>query len=370
MKIGIMSMQRIVNYGSFLQAYGLKSILTEQGHTVEFVDYQTEGSLIPESPVNPVSLCWNKVKNSIKILSPAYRRWRQQQIRSNQSCEKFHQVFERQFLPVLGVNEHRNERPELDALVIGSDEVFNCTQKGNIVGYSRQLFGADNRAARVISYAASFGNTTLDQLKHYGIADEISRYLSSFDALSLRDHNSLDIVKTLCGLNGSYHIDPVLLYGFPEVDQISVPLKDYIIVYAYAGRIQKNEAQAIRRFAEQKHKKLISLGFWQTFCDDYILASPLEVLAYIRDADFVITDTFHGSVFSIKYQKQFGAIVRSSNQQKLVDLLDQFDLGKHQITDLDKLDDVLSQQINAEHILELLHQKQQSAKKYLLEQLS
>lgn len=369
MKIGIMSMQRVVNYGSFLQAYGLKSILTGMGHSVEFVDYQSQGSLIQNNPLKPLDRYRSKATNAVKMLSPAYRGWRAAQIRSNQSCEKFHDVFENQFLPMLGVTTQRNERPKLDALVIGSDEVFNCTQTGDMVGYSRQLFGAENRADKLISYAASFGNTTLEKLQRYQITDEIARYLSTFDALSLRDHNSVQIVKTLCGIDGSYHIDPVLLYDFPEAQTISVDLKDYIVVYAYAGRINDQEAKAIRRFAEKKNKKLLSLGFWQTFCDDYVLASPLEVLAYIRHADYVITDTFHGSVFSIKYQKQFGAIVRDSNRQKLTDLLEQFGLEDRQLFSMDQIDHILEQPLDSIKVQQILQEKQKKAMTYLKEQL-
>ena len=369
MNIGIMSMQRVINYGSYLQAHGLKSVLESMGHQVQFVDYQIEPPLVQESVPSSGKKYCTKAVNAAKMLSPHYRQWRRDQIRSNQTCTEFHHTFLNSYLPVLGVTEQRNERPELDALVIGSDEVFNCTQANQMVGYSRELFGADNHARKLISYAASFGSTTLEKLKKYGIQDEVADYLSAFDGLSLRDENSLDIVSTLCGIQGSYNIDPVLLYDFPEVDSISVDLKDYIVVYAYAGRIKDEEAEVIRKFAHEKNKKLISLGYWQTFCDDYVAASPLEVLAYIRNADYVITDTFHGSVFSIKYQKKFGTIVRSSNQQKLMDLLNQFDLGNHQITQLDQLPAVVEQDIDRAHVLDLLHQKQALAMKYLCEKL-
>lgn len=102
------------------------------------------------------------------------------------------------------------------------------------------------------------------------------------------------------------HIDPVLLYDFPEVDNISVPMDNYMVVYACEDRIKGKKAEAIREFAKRENKKILSLGFYQPFCDEYVLASPLKVLA---------TDTIHGTVFSIKYQKKFGSIIRESNRQ-------------------------------------------------------
>lgn len=340
MKVGIMSMQRIINYGSWLQAYGLKSVLESMGHCVEFTDYLAEPPLVTETAeaAAPAS----KLARLVRMLSPAYRRYRSRQIRMNQSFSAFHRRFLDEFLPALGVTREPNLCPELDALVIGSDEVFNCTQPGTDVGYSLQLFGRDHRAAKLLSYAASFGSTTMEKLEQYGVRDEIGAHLARFDAISVRDENSAKIVTELLGRAPVQNIDPVLLYDFPEAEDISVPLKDYIVVYAYAGRIRDDEARAIRDFAGKHNKKVLTLGFYQPFCDAYVQASPLEVLAYVKHADYVVTDTFHGTVFSIKYQKRFATIIRDSNSNKLTGLLNTFRLSKHCVQDLCDLERILA----------------------------
>jgi polysaccharide pyruvyl transferase WcaK-like protein len=252
-----------------------------------------------------------------------------------------------------------------DALVIGSDEVFNCTQAGAEVGYSPQLFGKDHCADRLISYAASFGSTTMEKLQQYGIRQEIADCLRGFDSLSVRDENSAHIVSELCGKEPAQNIDPVLLYDFPEVDNIKVELDNYIIVYAYAGRIRDDEAKVIREFAKKTGKQLVSLGFRQAFCDRCIQASPLEVLAYVKHADYVITDTFHGTVFSIKYQVPFATLIRSSNQQKLGDLLHRFGLGSRSVEQLDTLETIVTNPMNEDEVRSLLRAYQESARKYL-----
>ena len=370
MKIGIMSMQRIINYGSWLQAYGLKSVLESMGHSVEFVDYLAEPSLVPEPAAAGRQTLGAKVQAVLKMLSPAYRDYRRRQIRMNQSFSEFVQRFTGEFLPALGVSREPNLCPALDALVIGSDEVFNCTQPGAAVGYSLQLFGRDHRANKLLSYAASFGSTTLEKLEQFGIREEIRDHLARFDAISVRDENSARIVTELCSRAPVQHIDPVLLYEFPEADQIEVPHKDYIIVYAYAGRIRDDEAQAIRAFAAKHGKKLLSLGFYQPFCDEYIQASPLEVLAYVKYADFVVTDTFHGTVFSIKYQKQFATIIRQSNRQKLSDLLCRFGLEYRSVSQLDQLEQVLLAELPAEAVQFRLSQYRREALDYLSDVLN
>lgn len=365
MKVGIMSMQRIVNYGSFLQAYGLRSVIEQMGHSVEFVDYMPEPALITEKQISLGSRLVSKAVNLLRLAAPSYREYRNRQIRLNNSFSEFHQTFQRDFLPVLGVGEQKNYCPELDALVIGSDEVFNCTQPGTDVGYSMQLFGKEHRAKKLISYAASFGSTTLKKLEHYQVEDEIGTYLKRFDAVSVRDNNSAEIVSKLTGRSVEQHIDPVLLYDFPEADEIAVSMRDYMVVYAYAGRIRDAEAEEIIRFARKYKKKILCLGFYQPFCDEYILASPLEVLAYIKHADYVVTDTFHGSVFSIKYQVPFATIIRESNKQKLSDLLHRFQLDDRRVMRLSELENTLCASMDRDSIKTLVDHYRMDAKKYL-----
>lgn len=364
MNIGIMSMQRVINYGSFLQAYGLKKTLEKMGHTVQFVDYEIEPPLEDEEGKNQEKT--SVIKRVLNLLSPSYRAYRREQIKMNRSFEVFMNTFRLNYFPKLGLTEKYNICPRLDLLIIGSDEVFNCTQPGDMVGYSRQLFGKDNRANKLVSYAASFGYTTIERLKRFHIDLEIGDYLSRFDALSVRDKNTQSIVEQLTGIKSLQHIDPVLLYPFEEANDIDIKINNYIVVYAYAGRISDEEARAIRKFADEQNKRIVTLGYYQPFCDEYILASPIEVLAYIRNADFVITDTFHGVVFSIKYQKRFGVIIRESNRNKISDLLDLFDLQGRKIERLEMLSYIVSAEINIGNVQKQIEGERVKAMEYLL----
>ena len=120
--------------------------------------------------------------------------------------------------------------------MIGSDEVFNCIQKNSNVGYSLELFGKDNHAKRLLTYAASFGNTTLEKLEKYKKADEVGVLLKKFDAISVRDANSGAIVERLTEKKPVYNLDPVLTYDYmnccDKIPQLRVDEK-YLILYAY-----------------------------------------------------------------------------------------------------------------------------------------
>lgn len=81
--------------------------------------------------------------------------------------KQFYQNYSGKYLQIIGVSDERRERPDTDVLVIGSDEVFNCVQSNPDVGCSMELFGKDSRAKKNISYAASFGNTGIKELKSF-----------------------------------------------------------------------------------------------------------------------------------------------------------------------------------------------------------
>ena len=374
MKIGILSMQRIVNYGSFLQAYGLKKTVEKLGHEVEFVDYTIEPCLVkkPQQTTNILKkskkVCKELCKGVLKSGRVLFlkRKW--------ETFEKFESDYENKYLPILGITEKRNISPEVDCLIIGSDEVFNCLQTNKNVGYSRELFGINCNAKEIISYAASFGNATLEGLKKYRVDQEIAEGLKKFESISVRDQNSQDIVKELTARIADMHLDPVLIYDFKEIDSIKTDYnyaEKYMVVYAYPGRINKKEGKKIREFARKKKCRLIGISgsFW--FCDDSVFPSPFEVLRLFRGAEYRVTDTFHGSVFSIKYNKQFAVFVRDGeelkygNSQKITDLLDKFKLQDRIISSDSVLEEVIDQPIDYNRVNDKIIMEKQRTNEYL-----
>lgn len=322
-------MQRVPNYGSYLQALGLKNMLTSMGHTVCFVDYK------PEKPV--VKYCrLSRAKYLIKSIPL---------IQYANDIAKYY-VFKRKwfdyayrlfYLRDLGVKYSHNYNEEVDVLLIGSDEVFNCLQSGFNVGFSPMLFGDDVKASKVISYAASFGNTEIDGIECYGLKDKLAMYLRKFESVSVRDNNSAFIVKQLIDLEPSINLDPVLIADY-KIPDLGNDFKDYIILYTYKSRYYSNEEiETIKNFAHNNGKKLISIGNGQSWVDEYLLVSPLEMLAYLKKADFIITDTFHGTVFSAKYNLPFATFIRDNNKQKLRDLTSRLDLNDRIIDSFDNL---------------------------------
>lgn len=366
-KVGIMSMQRIANYGSFLQAYALKQLIEGLGHKVEFVDYHVGAPVIKDNADNR-----NKY---VRKIGKGLETFRYKAPLSHKlAFIQYKQSFGEKYMPFLGVTDEMIYTPELDCLVIGSDEVFNCIQKNSNVGYSPELFGKDNRAKKLITYAASFGNTTIEKLVKYGKKDEVGGLLRDFNALSARDSNTGRIIECLTGRTPVYHFDPVLVYDYMNCcDQIPdlKPTEKYLVLYAYSGRISDSEADWITTYAKRKKLKVYAIGGIQKCADRFIDCSPFEVLAYFKNAEEVITDTFHGSIFSVITHRRFTTLVRKSvgnsygNEEKLTDLLERLQLTDRMTVDIADVERINSKTVDYAEVDSILRQQRDYAEKYL-----
>ena len=356
MKIGIMSMQKIINYGSYMQALSLKTILEELGHEVVFVDYKAKPSLQHRRSffywldrarcfLRNTGIFWT-IANIVRGRPVDYR------LRKEYTAEEL------AFLPALkelGVDyELQRYHTAVDALIIGSDEVFNCLQNADNVGYSLELFGKNNRANILLSYAASFGNTTLERLKKYGVQRQIGRYLGRFDAISVRDENSAHIVKALTGKEPFQHLDPALIGGIEHMKWKDNDEKQYLAVYAYPRRMSADQGKVIAAFAKEKGLRILSI------CGDQKLpgfenikaCTPYEILPYIKNASYVVTDTFHGTIFSTIFHKPFAVYCRKpqdvnySNSEKILDLLRKLELMDRLVDDTNDLQSIFGREID------------------------
>ena len=362
--VGILSMQRVINYGSFLQAYALKQLLKENGAgEVYFVDI-IPGRILVENPLAN-KYRWERYIKKLAQLAKSghlvsglktfyYNRRLDKSIKSS--------------WPILGLDKEFS--PPLDLLIIGSDEVFNCTQ-GVYWGYTTQLFGdiSVDIAHKVCSYAGSFGYTDLEKLRIYNIDTEIAQNLNKLSSISVRDENSASIVKTLTDKTPFINIDPVLAYGYnDEIGSFKkrpIP-ESYLIVYSYQDRIKDiSEINAIKNFAKKNELKIICIFCRTDWCDVAVIpTNPIEVLRWFKFADSIITDTFHGSIFSIITKSKFASLIRDSNKNKLHYLLKSLKLEDREAS-YTSLDNVLSSPPNYADTLYILNQQREWTNQYL-----
>ena len=353
MKIGILSMQRIVNHGSFLQSYGLKALIEANGHDVKFIDVIPGEKLLEEKKLRSSTPFYHHFLSKVKHV-----------LFNRAKVKRFY----KDYFPISGIDAPIHQI-ECDMVVIGSDEVFNFYQ-ASPWGLSDQLLGKVNN--KVISYAGSFGNTSVEIIEKLNLKDRVAADIANFSAVSVRDLNSYECVKFLTGKAPQVHLDPVLIYDFEKEQKKYSKLKfnHYIAIYCYDNGIKDDKSiKIIKKFAKERNLKIVSLGFYTRWSDYNLICSPFELLAYFKNADYVITDTFHGSVISIKQNRKFVTLVRQHNKNKLSDLLRRFDLENRIIENFDNFQSIICDDIDYARVNAFLKAEQEKAKDYLRENI-
>ena len=362
--VGVLSMQKVINYGSFLQAYAMKQLLLLNGaDKVYFIDIKPgrplPGFEWPHSISKPKKLkniCTYICNGSLfsKIKDVIFEKRLKKNIVKN--------------FDILGLD--KEDSGYYDSVVIGSDEVFNCCQK-TPWQYTLQLYGEISNVKNIISYAGSFGHTTYSQLLELGIDKEIGATMRKMNSVSVRDQNSYDIVRLITGVKPEIHLDPVLIYGFKnEINKKVFNVDyDYMIVYSYMGRINnQEEINQIISFANSHNLRLISIFCRYDWCYKAIIPhTPLDIFPWFKEAKYVITDTFHGSVFSIITNRLFCTLIRDNNKQKIEYLLSKFHLTDRIIYNIEKdnIFDVLEKNIDYNFVNEVLLKERKMSFDYL-----
>ena len=340
MKIGILSMQDVPNFGSVLQSYSLKRIMEGMGHEVSFISIEpneADNELVKETAKN--YLFETGKTKGLKSKIRKIDRYAINRLYIKKKAEKQDQAFAVFRKDCLGIQ--RNMEKRFDCCVIGSDEVFNCNTASRW-GFTTQLFGNVRQADRVITYAASCGATTIDSVSD-SVKERIRDAFANISAFSVRDENTKDFVLALTQKEPTICLDPVVIGDFEdEMSSRGLPEglpSRYCVVYSYYNRINQPERiRQIRSFARRHGMKIISVGAPQMWINRHIVCDPFQALNVFRNAEFVITDTFHGTIFSAKYSKRFAVFIQESNRNKLLDLIDRLEIKDHLISSMEELE--------------------------------
>lgn len=308
------------NCGSSLQAFSLQKFLLSNGIDNEIIDY------VPEYAKNNGS----PIKSLLRKLI-FYRD-------SNERDKKFHQ-FVVDYLH-LTEKKYRSFQEldgtplEADFYITGSDQLWNATYRcGNDPAFYLDFV----KTGKKLAYAVSLGREVIpkDNL------ELVKKYAQDYQWLSVREKSS---VKQLEGvLNGKrvdYVCDPVLLNTVEIYLQMQAPrlIKDpYILVYM----AQIPDAPSMDAFIEAIQKKVngkvVLIGSYRNRCACDIHkrdVAPAEFLSLIANAEYIISNSFHATMFSMIYEKQFATVLPERNGTRIKEILDYTDLTEHAISSI------------------------------------
>lgn len=302
-KIGVLTFHRCINYGSYWQARCLVEALKARRFDAEILDFDSSRANFAEwkcalRPTLPTP--------SLRADRAFYRR---------KMC-RFFEAFEQLPLSPRFDSDAPAAMPHYDALVVGSDEVWNISHPW--FGQKPLFFGIGARAKRLISYAASFGNWSDAD----GLDDYWANALRGFDALAVRDFNSRAIIEKALGFAPPLALDPCLQWPqFIAPGQNAREFGgEYLAVYGH--NFSSEFARQIQNYAQTRALKTVSVGYRNDWANEQWLdAGPSEFAAFIAGARGVATNFFHGCVFSLLNAKPFAAEVVGYRWVKITDLL-------------------------------------------------
>lgn len=266
------------------------------------------------------------------------------------------------------IGNYYTDEKDLDAVVVGSDEVFALH-----TGPTPAFFGHALPSKKVFAYAGCFGPTDYDDVVAKHCNAFVESGLKAMCGLSVRDENSREAVEKLTGINPKLVCDPALLYGYEEeIAKMEKPIKEnYLLVYAYDGRMDTlEEVAAIKAYAKAHGLKTLSPGFYHPWVDYNINVDPVNLLGYFKHASGVVTDTFHGSVMSIITDASMTVCTRESNHFKLYNLLAEYGLENRIVTSWDMLPKVLDVPVDFNPVHEQVKARRADAMSYLDEMIA
>ncbi len=284
--IGILTFHRASNFGAVLQAYALNAYIGENGGSSEIINYyckSVEEAHNPGLTIGKVGLV-----RGIKILHNKIRKYRSFEEFRNRSFSFKDRVDHNSIGTVSG---------RYTSFIAGSDQVWSPEFAGGDDTYLLSF----TDCPRKYSYAASFGTVTDDEVGSY--ADK----LSGFSTVSVRE-------KTICerlqkaGIFARTDVDPTFLLNGKRWGELAAPIKEdnYILIYTVQPPVKLLDYA--RELSAKSGCKIVYLNNEHRANKDIPhvrFASPEEFLGWIRNASYVLTNSFHGTAFSLIFNKNF-----------------------------------------------------------------
>ena len=378
-KLGLVSVHN-PNYGSMLQTYALHTYLKDNGYDNEIILYTKKNDW--RQLIRIFNLPLLKMKMDVVIRDLRCRIFHKDIFHLLQTrTAKFEQFKERHFnfsRNYVGWADLRTANNDYDIFIVGSDQVWNPVNSGT--NFNNLLFTDDDKYR--ISYASSFGVSEIPKSQH----SKTVKFLNRIHSLSTREVQGQKIIKELTGREATVVCDPTLLIDFAYWEGLKGTKRfisePYIFCY-FLGNNPPHRAWA-NKLKEKTGFKLVALQHLDEFVKSDIAfadikpfdVGPAEFVNLIANAEYVLTDSFHGSIFSILFKKQFFTFSRfesnsnASTNSRIDTLLEMAGLPERHIKATNDVDGCINMKIEYELVHKRIADYRELSRKYLSDALS
>lgn len=327
-KIGTISYNiygNFTNYGSALQSWALHQVINKLGKgrwEAILIDY-CPNVLADKDPLNPFKNMWDQDEESRRMCElsmPAIK----------ENYKKFDDFYHRRFERTARKYTYENfnyivRDEEIDGFVCGSDTIFCPDEFGFDDGYYANY---DCMRGQSVAYAASFGDAHFTD-ENYFI---LNKRLQNFKAIGLRENLMIPYVKEHIDVPIQKVLDPTLLLTSEEYDAIvSERLEEHPYLLLYSRRYNPAMEAYAEQLAQEKGWKIIEISLRATNAElghrMFYEAGVEEFLSLVKHSEMIVTNSFHGIIFSVQYRKNFVVFSREQCDTKIRELLELFGLS-------------------------------------------
>ena len=323
-KVELITLQRVPNYGSVLQAYATQKIIESLGYEVEIINYFPNRMTI-KSMLRRIKNKNEKLKKHMMIrmfariiIYPSY-------LKRFHTFKKFYKNLNQTNKEYHSNDELKKNFPDADVYCTGSDQVWNSEWNE---GIDEALFlDFVPNDIKKIAISASFGKKELQENE----VEITKRLLKRYSNISLREKSGVDILNRIGISDATNILDPTLLLDKNDWDIVSsnkFKNEEYILVYnlnrnckidKYAENLSKKTGLKIKYLSYQLHE-FYKKG--KMYCNPKVE----DFLALIKNSKYVITDSFHGTAFSLNYGKEFVIVYPEKYSTRLQNILELLNL--------------------------------------------
>lgn len=343
MKIALINNFYIRNYGSVLQSFALYKKICNLGLDVVVVDYNDKPSMLNRIKG---ALILNRKAFVKKIISKIEKKnkpdcqFYKDRLKRNASFDEFAQKKYHFTKKYSNIFELTQDIRNFDAVLIGSDQLW--APSDILRNYHTLMWVPDS--IKKVAYATSFGVAELPAI----LKKTTHNFLQRIDFISVREFSGKEIVKGLIGKDVPVVMDPTLLLEQSEWEKM-IPNKrivegDYIFAFFLGGNVKYRHF--VKQISKEKHLKIVSvlhveeyLYVDNDFADvTYNYANPIDFINLIKNANYVFTDSFHVSIFSIINERRFFVFNRydemstNSRNTRLISLLNKLGISERLVS--------------------------------------
>ena len=352
MKVGIVTFHRALNYGAILQAYALQQYLLSLGIDSDIIDYRSSYIERFYKPIKANPFTQPKMFARELLYAPF-------NYKKRRKFEQFIENFVKTSKTVKSEKELKMLNGEYDYFIAGSDQIWNL--KWN--GFDKTFFLNFTKNNKKFSYAASFGFETIPE----GSEKEYKNLLCDFESISVRENTGRRIVKELIGCDATVSIDPTCLLEREKWEKISVKPEEQGYVLLYTLEKSSELITYAKKIAQKLKTKIVCISDALKKSSEFEyqgFLSPTEFVGLFANAGYVVTNSFHGLMFSVIFEKQFCLQYQQAKgapNSRLIDFIHDFKLENRVL----KGNAIEEKDINYKIVKQLISLKRDEAKMYL-----